>query len=256
MARREHREAHNLLLEVAGERVEQREVLDLVVEHLDAQRVLGALGREDVDHVTPHPEGAAPEVDVGPVVLHRHQALHQVAVGDTLALAQMQHHRVVIGRITDTVDARHRGHDHHIAPLHQAFGGRQAHLLDVLVDRRILLDEEIARRHVGLGLVVVVVTHEILHRVLGEELAELGIQLGRQRLVVGQHQGRTAAAGDDIGHRVGLARAGDAQQGLEHQAVVDALDELADRLRLVAAGRKRLMEPERAPLENRHAPAT
>jgi hypothetical protein len=35
-----------------------------------------------------------------------------------------------------------------------------------------------------------------------------------------------------------LPEPGHAQQGLEHQAVVDALDELADRLRLVAAGRK------------------
>jgi len=43
----------------------------------------------------------------------------------------------------------------------------------VLVDRAVLLDVEVARRDVGLGLVVVVVADEVLDRVLGEELAEL-----------------------------------------------------------------------------------
>jgi predicted nucleic acid-binding OB-fold protein len=64
---------------------------------------------------------------------------------------------VIFGRIADTVDRRHRRHDHHVAPLQQALGGRQPHLLDVLVDRRVLLDEQVALRHVGFGLVVVVV---------------------------------------------------------------------------------------------------
>ncbi len=82
--------------------------------------------------------------------------------------AQMQDHAVVIDRIADAVDRRHGAHDHHVAPLEQALGRRQAHLLDVLVDRRILLDEQVARRHVGLGLVVVVVGNEILDRVLRE----------------------------------------------------------------------------------------
>ena len=42
-------------------------------------------------------------------------------------------------------------------------------------------------------------------------------------------------------HGVGLARAGDAEQRLEREAVVDALDELVDRLRLVAGRRKKLL---------------
>ena len=67
---------------------------------------------------------------------------------------------------------------------------------------------------IGLRLVVVVVGHEILHRVVGEEFLELGAQLGGQGLVVGQHQGGTLHLLDDLGHGEGLARAGDAQQGL------------------------------------------
>jgi len=141
------------VLEVAGERIEQGEVLDLVVEHLDAHRELGVFRREDVDHVAAHAEGAAAEVDVGASVLHRHQALDEVAVRHALTLTQVQDHGVVVDRVANAVDARHRGHDHHVAALHQALGRGEPHLLDVLVDRRVLLDEEVARGHVGLGLV-------------------------------------------------------------------------------------------------------
>jgi hypothetical protein len=49
-------------------------------------------------------------------------------------------------------------------------------------------------------------------------------------------------SGDHVGHGVGLARAGDAQQGLEREAVVEALAQQADRLRLVAGRQKRLVQ--------------
>ena len=58
---------------------------------------------------------------------------------------------------------------------------------------------------VGLRLVVVVVTHEILHRVVGEKFPELSAQLGGQGLVVGQHQGGALDLLDDLGHGEGLA---------------------------------------------------
>ena len=91
-----------------------------------------------------------------------------------------------------------------------------------LIDR-VLLDVEVARRDVGLGLVVVVVRDEVLDRVLREELAELGVELRRERLVRRHDQRRPAEARDDVGHRVGLARAGDAEQRLEREPVVACL---------------------------------
>ena len=41
-------------------------------------------------------------------------------------------------------------------------------------------------RHVGLGLVVVVIGDEILHGVVGEEIPELRGKLGGEGLVVGR----------------------------------------------------------------------
>jgi hypothetical protein len=166
----------------------------------------------------------------------------------------VQDHAVVIDRIADAVDRRDGAHDHHVAPFEQALGRRQAHLLDVLVDRGILLDEQVARRHVGLGLVVVVVGNEILDRVLGKELAEFRVQLRRQGLVRRQHQRRATQPRDHVGHGVGLARAGDAEQGLEREAVVEALGQQADRLGLVAGRRKRLVQAPRLPANSTTLP--
>ena len=90
--------------------------------------------------------------------------------------------------------------------------------------------------NVGFRLVVVVVADEVFHRVVGEELLELLAKLSGQDLVVGQHQGGPLDGLDDLGHGVGLAGAGDAQQDLLPEAVLDALSQLGNGLGLVAGG--------------------
>src|SRR3954469_10783012 len=59
-----------------------------------------------------------------------------------------------------------------------------AEAVDLLVDRGVLLDVQVLRGDVRLGLVVVVVGDEVLDGVLREELAELVAELRRERLVV------------------------------------------------------------------------
>ncbi len=75
----------------------------------------------------------------------------------------------------------------------------------MIVDGGILLDEGIGGRHIGFGLVVVVVRDEILHRIVGKELLHLAIELGGKGLVRGQNHGRAIEGGDDVGHGEGLA---------------------------------------------------
>ncbi len=104
--------------------------------------------------------------------------------------AQADHHRLVILRRAQAVDARHAGHDDHVAAADQRAGGRQPQPVDLLVDRGVLLDVDVALRNVRLGLVVVVVADEIVDRVVREELLELAVELGGQRLVVRQHERR------------------------------------------------------------------
>ena len=122
-----------------------------------------------------------------------------------------------------------------------------AQAVDLLVDRRVLLDVEVARRDVRLGLVVVVVGDEVLDRVVGEERAELVAELRRERLVVGQDERRALQLLDDAGHRHRLAGAGGAQQRREAIAARHGRGDLADRLGLVGGRGEDVLE-----LELRH----
>ena len=88
------------------------------------------------------------------------------------------------------------------------------HLVDIFVDAGILLDIGVRLGYVGFGLVVVVVTHEVFHRVAGKEILQLSIQLCRQCLVRGDNQGGFLAGRNDMGHGKGLSGAGHAQQDL------------------------------------------
>ena len=88
------------------------------------------------------------------------------------------------------------------------------HLIDGVIDRRILLDISVGSRNIGLGLVIIVVGDEILNRIVGKQLAKFAEQLRRQGLVRGHDQGRPLHPGHNLGHGKGLARPGDAEQDL------------------------------------------
>ncbi|MNH11775.1 hypothetical protein D3C79_712990 [compost metagenome] len=104
----------------------------------------------------------------------------------------------------------------------------------MVVDRGVLLDEGIGRRHIGFGLVVVVIGNEIFHGVVREERLELAVQLRRQGLVRRQHQRWALHLGDHVGDAEGLARAGHPEQGLVRKARLDSFDHQANGLGLVA----------------------
>ena len=244
VARRVHREARDLRQDLPGQRIEERQRFDLVVEQREPQRRLGVLGRKDVDDVAAHAELAAAEFVLVALVLHLGQALDHEPLRNAFVFAQVQDHRVIVDRIADPVDRGDRRDDHRVGPLEERLRGRQPHLLDVVVDARILLDEEIARGHVGLGLVVVVVRDEVLDRVLGKELAHLGVELRGERLVRRHHDRRATDPGDDVRHRVRLARPRDTEQRLEIEPASNAVRQTFDRLGLIARGLERLMKPE------------
>ena len=211
--------------------------------------MFGVFRREDINHITAHTKGATLEIHLIACVLHLGQTLEQITLRKLVALAHMHDHLVVFIPVADTVDTRHGGHNDAVVTFDQALGRRQAHLFDVLVDRGVFFDKQIPARHVGFGLVVVVIRHKIFDGILGKEFLELGIQLRRQRLVGRQHQRRATRAGDHVGHGVGLARARHAEQCLERQAVIQTRDQLFNGGRLITSRRKRLMQPEWAARE-------
>ncbi|CAM5391677.1 hypothetical protein FALB51S_02051 [Frigidibacter albus] len=137
--------------------------------------------------------------------------------------------------------------DDDVVAFQQRPGRRVAHPVDLLVDLQFLLDICIRPRHIGLGLVVVIVTDEVLDGILGEEALELAVKLRRQRLVRGQDDRRALRLLDDLRHCEGLAGARRPQQHLVALARPDALCQLRYGCRLVARRLERAVHDEAAP---------
>ena len=209
-------------LPVSGSNVTQ--LVDLVAEQPDAQRRL-LVRRIHLDDVAAHAERAAAELVVVALVLDLDELAEDlVAIHPLPALERQQHAVVRLGR-AQAVDARHAGDDDDVAALEERARRREPHAIDLVVDRRFLLDVRVARRDVGFGLVVVVVADEILDGVLREEAPEL---LDRAAPPASCCAPSPASAGsrvgDDAGHGEGLARAGDAEQHLVLVAAIQPLD--------------------------------
>ena len=127
-----------------------------------------------------------------------------------------------------------------------------AQLINLIVDRRILLNVGIRLGDVRLGLIEVVVADKVADVVVGEKRLELARELCGEGLVVRDDEGRTLNALDDLCHRVGLARARRSEQHLCRHTVLDAAGKIGNRLRLIAHRFKRRNDLERdLPLELR-----
>jgi hypothetical protein len=229
--------------QLAGERVEMLEPFDFVAEHRRPERGLG-VGGEHLERLPADAEAAAREDAVVARVLDRDEFPEQLVAVDLLSAPEDLHVHLVCLRRSEAVDARHGRDDDHVAAGEHSGRGGVPQPVDLLVDGGVLLDVQIPARDVCLRLVVVVVGDEVLDRVLGEECPELVAQLGRERLVVGDHERRPLHSLDHAGHRHRLAGARCAEQRLEALALAHALGEGLDRLGLVGRRREHRVELE------------
>src|SRR5512136_244066 len=232
------------LADLAEERIDGRNGLDAAVLELDA--VGGVLvAREDLDDVAPDAERPPLEFSTLALVLDGDELLEQGLAALGFAGGEREAHGIIVFRGADAVDARDRGDDDDVAAGEERVGRAKAEAVDLVVDRRFLGDVGVRGRDEGLRLVVVVIADEVLDGVAGEEAAEFLVELGGQRLVVGDDQHRPVDPGDDVGHGEGLARAGDALEDLMAGAGADPFDEPVDGLDLVAFGDEFGLQAER-----------
>ncbi len=232
---------------LARERVELGDALELLAEEREAPGAVFQVGGPELEPVAADAEGAALERGVVAAVLLGDEVGHDLALVVVVAGDQVLGHGAVGLDRADAVDARDRGDDDHVVAFEERPGGRVAHPVDLFVDLRLLLDVGVRARHVGLGLVVVVVGDEVLDRVVGEEALELAVKLRGQRLVGGEDDRGALRLLDDLGHGVGLAGAGGAEQDLVALAGRDALGQLGDGGGLVAGGLELGLHDEAAP---------
>ena len=233
MGRREDTDFVLLADHVAGERVDVVQRVHLVAEELDADCHFLVCGN-DVHRVALDAEGAALEVDVVAFVLHVYQQAQEAIALHFFAHAQHDRSVQVRLRGTQAVDARNRGHDDNVAARQQRRRGRVAQPLHVVVDGRIFLDVRVRLRDVRLGLVVVVVGHEVLHRVVRQQLPQLVCELGRQCLIRRHHERGALLLLNQPSRGRGLAGACRTHEHDVAFTAVEPLVELSDRMRLVA----------------------
>ena len=176
------------------------------------------VGRIDFDHVAADAERAAAEIFAA-LVLNLDQLAQDRFARDGLALLEHQQHAVIRFGRAEAVDAGDGGDDDDVAALEQGARGAHAQLVELVVDGGFFFDVGVAGRNVGFRLVVIVVADEIFDRVIGEEGLELVEELRGEGLIVRQDDGGAIDVLDDLGHREGLARAGDAEQHLMAVAV-------------------------------------
>ena len=212
------------------------------------------LGRKHVDGVAAHPEITPGKIQVVALVLHAHQLGNHIALAHAVTASQRHDHLVVALRVANAVNGRHCGHNDHIAPLHEAFGARKAHLLNVLVDGAVFFNKQVALRHIGLRLVVVVITYKVLHRIFRKKFPKLAVKLSGQCFVGCKHNGGAAQAGNHVGHGEGLARTCYTQKSLKHLAVQYPIHQQIDRLGLIACGRIGLVKLKRRAFKGHEFP--
>ena len=167
--------AVQLARDLTGQGIEFAQRIHLVAEQADAPGPVFQVGWPDIHRLATDAEGTALEGGVVAAVLLFDQPLHQHVAVDPPAAFQLHHHAAVVLDRPDAVDAADGSDDHHIRPFEQRLCRGMAHAVDLLVDLRVLLDIGVGARHIGFGLVVVVVADEVFHRVVGEEALHLAV---------------------------------------------------------------------------------
>jgi len=236
MRRRIDRDTLELSHHLAAQRVDFVKRLDLVAEELDPDCAVFLVGWKDFDGVAAHTEGSAMEVVIVALVLDIDQFAQDTVALGALTLFEKDHQLEIDLGLAEAVDTRDGGDYKDVVSLKQGLGRGMAQLVDFVVDARVLLDIRVGGRNVGLGLIVVVVGDEIADRVVRKQALELVVELGGQRLVRRHHECRAVGTRDHVGHRKGLARAGDAKQDLMPHAFQHVARKGLDRRRLIALG--------------------
>src|SRR5882762_1711814 len=216
-----------------GERIDLTDRVNLLAPHLEAISVV-FIGGINLDHVTANAKSAATQV-FGAIVLNIDEAAQQRLPRSVLTFFEHDQHAVIGFRRAQTVDARNGSDDDHVTALEERACSTHAQLVELIVDGCFLFNVHVGGRHVGFGLVEVVVAYKIFDGIVRKETLEFMIELRSQSLIVRENERRTINSFDDLGHRESLSRTGDPEKDLVLLAGINAADKLLNGSGLVTA---------------------
>ena len=87
--------------------------------------------------------------------LKRHRGM--IALLDSVTALHVENHAVVGLGVSQTIASGYGSDDDDIPPFEQRLGGRQSHLVDVIIDRSVLFYKSVGAGYIRLRLVIVVV---------------------------------------------------------------------------------------------------
>ena len=209
----------------AGQRIKARDSFDLFSEKLDAQSFLG-VGWSNLDRVAAHPKFAAFERNVVSRIEQAHEAAQQLFPRHLHPNVDPDDERFIVLPAANSVDARDAGDHDDIAAGEKRAHGREAHSLNLFVHARILLDERVGARDVGLRLIIIEVADEIFDGVFRKKPLEFRVKLGSQSFVMRDDQRRPLDIFDYIRDGKRFSRAGHAEKRLMFCSRQKALGQL------------------------------
>ena len=128
------RDMIQLSLDFPGERVDLHNPVNLIPEKLHPDRHIRFIGRNNLHHIPPHPEGSPVKIHIVPVILHIDQLpQHLVPILLHAGTKGNDHILVVLGT-SDTVNTGYAGHDDHVPALGERRGGRKTQPVNLIVD--------------------------------------------------------------------------------------------------------------------------
>ena len=192
------------------------------------------IGNKHINRVTLHTKLTPRRTHVITHIKRINQHPQQPIPAQPLTNTDINHRTTQRSRTPHAINTRHRRDNHNIPPARkQSRQCRQPQTVNLIINRKILLNIRVRMRQISLRLIIVIVRNIILNRILRKKLLHLSIKLGSQRLVMTQNQRRTIHIRNHISNSESLTRTRNTQQHLSTTAPNNTLRQLTNSLRLI-----------------------
>ena len=167
-----------------GQYIHLRDPINLIPEEFHPDRHIRFICRNNLHHISPHPEGSTVKIHIISVILHINQTPQHFIPVFFHPRTQWDHHILIVLRTTDSIDTGNTWYNDDIFSFGKGCCGRKTEFIDFFIDGRVLGNVSVRGWDVGFGLVVIVVGYKIFHCVLREELLEFAVKLRSERFIV------------------------------------------------------------------------